>query len=132
MLNSLSTQKEQILEEVAMPYTFEILGVSPILYFFNQQQELIHKTPDAGVEYLGAYKCTLDSFLTSAETVSPKRGWQAEKVVETMIDFWVNNSDSIGYWKKRLTDAGKDNLLIARIADFNSLKTEFESLLGKK
>lgn len=114
-----------------MNYTFEILGVSPVLYFFNQQQEIIHKTPKAGVEYLGAYKCTLDAFIESVETVPPKPGWELDEVVGTMIEFWVKNSDSIGYWKGRLADAGKENLLVGRLADIKGLQAEFESLLGK-
>jgi hypothetical protein len=112
-----------------MQYTFDLLGVSPVLYFFNQQQEIIHQHPDAGVEYLGAYKCTLDAFLESVETVPPKRGWDLDQVVETMIDFWMHNSDRIQYWKKRLADAGNENLLIGRVADIKGLRAKFDSLL---
>jgi hypothetical protein len=53
-------------------------------------------------------------------------------VVDTVVKFWLNNSDSIQYWKNRLSDAGRDNLLVARVADIKSLKAEFESLLGDK
>lgn len=100
-----------------MKYTFEILGISPVLYFFNQQQEIIQKSPQSGVEYLGTHKCTLDALLESVETVPPNRGWDLERVVDTVIDFWVNNSESIRYWKARLKDAGSENLLVARLAD---------------
>jgi hypothetical protein len=113
-----------------MKYTFEILGVSPILSFFNQQQELQKHQP-IGVEYLGNRKCTLDSFVASVETVSPSRGWDVEIVVDTVINFWMQNSDSIQYWKRRLQDAGSENLLIARVGDIKSLQAAFESLLGK-
>lgn len=113
-----------------MNYSFEILGVSPVLYFFNQQQEIIHKTP-SGVEYLGAYKCTLDAFIESVEGVPPKQDWDFDEVVGTMIEFWVKNSDTIGYWKARLADAGKENLLVGRLADIKGLQAELESLLGK-
>ncbi|MBD1833910.1 hypothetical protein NDI37_06980 [Funiculus sociatus GB2-A5] len=114
-----------------MKYTFEILGVSPVLYFFNHQQEIIQKDPSIGVEYLGTPKCTLDAFLESVEVVPPKRGWDLEEVLNTVVDFWVNNSENIQYWNKRLKDAGRENLLVARVADFNSLKAEFESLFGE-
>ena len=46
-----------------------------------------------------------------------------------LIQFWLNNSDSITYWKSRLQDAGRDNLLVARLADIQSLRHDFESLL---
>jgi len=112
-----------------MRYTFEILGISPVLYFFNQQQT-VQKTPRLGIQYLGTHKCTLDAMLQSVETVTPKLGWDLQRVTDTVIDFWVNNSDSIRYWKARLNDAGNENLLIARVADSKSLRAAFESLLG--
>jgi hypothetical protein len=60
-----------ILLEDDMNYTFEILGVSPTLTFFNQQQELLQQQQPSGVEYLANRKCTLDAFVASVETVSP-------------------------------------------------------------
>lgn len=113
-----------------MKYTFEILGISPVLDFFNHQQRLVQETASRGIEYLGTYQCTLDAFLKSVEMVPPKRGWEMDQVVDTVIQFWMNHSDGIRYWKARLSDAGKENLLVARVADIQSLKAEFESLLG--
>ena len=113
-----------------MTYTFEILGVSPTLAFFNQQQELLQQQP-FGVEYLANRKCTLDGFVASVETVSPGRGWDVDRVVDTVITFWMNNSESVQYWKRRLQDAGSENLLVARVGDIKSLQAAFESLLGE-
>lgn len=112
-----------------MKYAFDIVGVSPVLYFFNHQQTQ-QEPKGTGVEYLAAYKCTLDAFLESVETIPPKLEWNLDRVVDTVIKFWLNNSDTIQYWKVRLNDAGRDNLLVARVADIKSLKAEFESLLG--
>ncbi len=114
-----------------MKYTFDILGISPILDFFNYQQNLIQKIPAAGIEYLGAYQCTLDAFLESVETVPSKQGWEMDRVVDTVIQFWMNHSEGIQYWKARLKDAGRENLLVARVADFQSLRAEFDSLLDR-
>ncbi|MEG3843085.1 hypothetical protein [Microcoleus sp. herbarium14] len=114
-----------------MTYTFEILGVSPTLTFFNQQQELLQQQQPSGVEYLANRKCTLDGFVASVETVSPGRGWDVDRVVDTVISFWMNNSDTIQYWKHRLQDAGSENLLVARVGDIKSLQAAFESLLGE-
>lgn len=114
-----------------MAYTFEILGVSPVLYFFNHQQDLRQQTPAAGVEYIGSYQCTLDALIQSIETVPPDRGWHLDRAVDTVIDFWLSNAERINYWKRRLKDAGEHNLIVARLADFASLKSEFESLLDK-
>ncbi|MBE9096656.1 hypothetical protein [Tychonema sp. LEGE 07203] len=114
-----------------MNYTFEILGVSPTLSFFNQQQELLQQQQPSGVEYLGNRKCTLDSFVASVEIISPYRGWDVDRVVDTVISFWMNNSESIQYWKHRLEDAGSENLLVARVGDIKSLQAAFESLLGE-
>ncbi|UBF29222.1 hypothetical protein K9N68_16135 [Kovacikia minuta CCNUW1] len=112
-----------------MSYTFEILGVSSVLHFFNYQQEVLHQKKQTGVEYLGSYKCTLDDLIKSVESVPPKRGWNLDQVVDSVVNFWMNNTDSIYHWKRRLEDAGNQNLLISRLADYTSLKTEFERLL---
>lgn len=111
-----------------MVYTFDLVGVSPILAFFYERQELNQK-PAPGVEYLGNHKCTLDTFIESVQTVSPQRGWNVDQVVDTVIHFWMNNADSIQYWKTRLEDAGQQNLLVARVADIKFLRNTFESLL---
>ncbi len=113
-----------------MEYTFNLVGVSPMLSFFYQQQELNEK-PTQGVEYLGNHKCTLDTFIESVEKISPKRGWDVDRVVDTVIKFWMDNTDSIHYWKARLEDAGSENLLVARVADIKALRNTFESLLGE-
>lgn len=111
-----------------MKYTFDLVGISPILSFFYQQQELQDKS-SFGVEYVGNQKCSLDTFIASVEQVSPDRGWDLDQAVDSVINFWVNNSERVQYWKTRLNDAGQDNLLVARVADLKSLKTTFESLL---
>ena len=112
-----------------MKYTFDILGVSPVLDFFNQQQQLV-QMPHLGVQYLGTHKCTLDALLVSIE-ISLNRSWDLERVADTVIDFWMNNSDCIRYWKARLNDAGSENILISRVADIKSLQDAFELLLGR-
>ena len=112
-----------------MKYSFELLGVSPILTFFNEQQKLREEQPHAKVEYLANRDCTLDAFLGSVEDVCPQKGWPGDKVVETVINFWMNNADNIRYWNSRLKDAGNDSLLVARVADISGLRSTFESLL---
>lgn len=109
-------------------YTFDIIGVSPVLYFFNQQQEVLQKNLELGVEYLSSHRCTLDSLLESVETVTPKHNWNLDEVVDTVVSFWMKNSDTIDHWKSRLKDAGNDSVLVSRVADLQSLKTEFEHL----
>ena len=42
----------------------------------------------------------------------------------------MNNPDSVQYWNSRLKDAGKDNLLVARVGDIKSLRKSFELLLN--
>ncbi|MGB7439767.1 MAG: hypothetical protein WA919_01750 [Coleofasciculaceae cyanobacterium] len=110
-----------------MKYTFEILGISPVLEFFSHQQR---KTTN-GIEYLGTYQCTLDAFIESIETFPPKGDWELDKVVDTVIKFWVNHSEPVQYWRERLQNSGRDSLLVSRVADFKSLKSEFESLLDQ-
>ena len=114
-----------------MKYSFDIVGVSSILHFFNHQQQSWDHSEPQGIEYVGTHICSLDAVLESVEPVLPKWGWNKDEVVTTVIKFWMNNSDTINYWKSRLIDAGKNNLLVARVADIKALRTELESLLDK-
>jgi hypothetical protein len=109
-------------------YTFNIIGVSPILHFFNQQQ-IILQHPQIRVEYLPSYRCTLDSFIQAIELVSPQREWDFDQIVNTVVDFWMHNSEAVSHWKRRLEDAGSDSVLVSRVADLDSLRSEFEFLL---
>jgi plasmid maintenance system antidote protein VapI len=114
-----------------MNYTFDIIGVSPVLYLFHHQQQSRQSPEHQGVEYLGTHTCTLDAFLSSVESVRVNWGGNLDQVLETVVQFWLNNSESINYWKARLSDAGRDNLLVIRVAKIQALQAEFESLLGK-
>lgn len=109
-------------------YTFNIVGVSPVLSFFNQQQGRLEKNIGTGVEYVSSFECTLDALIHSVEMASPQQAWNLDEVVDTVVGFWLKNSDMIYHWKDRLQDAGKDSLLVSRVADIDSLKTEFELL----
>lgn len=113
-----------------MKYTFDLVGVSPVLSFFSYEQEL-QQQPLAGAQYLGAYQCTLDAFIQSVETVPTRRGWHLDEVVDTVINFWLNNAEQVNHWKRRLEDAGSENLLVARLADLNALRIEFEFLFSE-
>lgn len=114
-----------------MNYSFELVGISPILSFFNHQHSTQQQPNRRGAEYLGAYHCTLDAFLESVETVPPKRGWHLDAVVDSVVSFWLNNGEQINHWRRRLEDAGMENLLVARVADVQSLQQEFEALLHR-
>ncbi|MFN6566011.1 hypothetical protein [Dendronalium sp. ChiSLP03b] len=114
-----------------MKYTFDIVGVSPIWHFFNNQQQNIQKPYNQGVEYLGTQKCTLDALIETVEPVPVKWGWNSEQVIDTVVQFWLNNAETTRYWKARLNDAGQENILVARVADIAALQAEFETLLGK-
>jgi hypothetical protein len=112
-----------------MEYEFGLVGVSPVLSFFNTQQNLQAKSHQ-GAEYLGAYHCTLDAFIESVGTVPRYRNWNLDRVVDSVINFWLNNAEQVRHWKEQLEAAGTENLLIARVADLDALRSEFESLFG--
>ncbi|MBW4651943.1 MAG: hypothetical protein KME20_02630 [Kaiparowitsia implicata GSE-PSE-MK54-09C] len=113
-----------------MQYSFELVGIAPILNFFNHQYNTEAQRL-SGAEYLATHRCTLDAFLESAETVVPERGWNLDRVVDDVIEFWLNNAEQVNHWKQRLQDAGADTLLIGRLGDYKAMQIEFESLLGK-
>jgi hypothetical protein len=114
-----------------MNYTFDIVGVSPVWQFFNHQQQSQQQPKPQGIEYLGTHKCTLDALIETVEPVPIKWGWNTEQVLDTVVSFWMNNAESIRYWKARLTDAGNENIIVARLADITAIQAEFETLLNK-
>ncbi len=110
-----------------MSYNFELIGVSPVLTFFNYQQKL-EVNPKRSKTYLGSYQCTLDSFIESTQMIPKKPQWDWDKVVQTIIDFWLKQEDSIRHWKVELDKAEGQTLIIARVANLECLRTEFEQV----
>ncbi|VEP16417.1 conserved hypothetical protein [Hyella patelloides LEGE 07179] len=108
-----------------MSYNFEIIGITPILTFFNYQQEL-EINPQRSKTYLGSYQCTLDSFIDSTQMIPKKPQWNWDEVVETMINFWLKHEDSIRHWKIELESSQENALVIGRIANLECLRAELE------
>lgn len=113
-----------------MTYTFEILGISPVISLLNHQQ-VIQSPSQRDVEYLGVQRCTLDTFMTSVEGVSCQKDWNLQQVINTVVDFWISNPQVIQYWTIRLDEAGLENLLLARVGKLEALRNTFESLFDR-
>jgi len=111
-----------------MIYTFDIIGVATVLNFFYYQQQM-ETNPQRSKAYLGSYQCSLDSLIQSTELIPQKPNWDWDIVIETMVKFWLTHEESIQQWKHELETLGKENLLVARVANVRSLRSEFESLL---
>jgi len=115
-------------ENLVMIYTFDIIGVATVLNFFYYQQQM-ETNPQRSKAYLGSYQCSLDSLIQSTELIPQKPNWDWDIVIETMVKFWLTHEESIQQWKHELETLGKENLLVARVANVRSLRSEFESLL---
>jgi hypothetical protein len=113
-------------------YTFDIVGVSPILYFFNHQQEQAQKTEKTGVAYISSYNCSLDALIKSVESTQFEQDWQMDDLVQSVLDFWLDNLDSVKHWQRRLQDAGSDTILVSRIANDRALRNELEMMFRMK
>ncbi|HHP7230084.1 MAG TPA: hypothetical protein ACFCUY_04410 [Xenococcaceae cyanobacterium] len=111
-----------------MSYNFEIIGITPVLTFFNYQQEL-ETNPRRSKAYVGSYHCTLDAFIESTKMIPQKPEWDWDKVVETIIDFWLKHENAVKQWKSELDSVEADNLIIARVANLSALRSELEQLL---
>ncbi|MEB3358912.1 MAG: hypothetical protein VKK04_19460 [Synechococcales bacterium] len=114
-----------------MSYAFNIIGITPTLTFFNHQlktQQAEHQY--SAPEYVGAYRCTLDAFLESVETVPQKRGWDVDQVVDSVIQFWMSHGTQVRHWQERLADAGDRSLIVGRLATLTSIRSELESLFS--
>ncbi len=110
-----------------MGYTFEIVAVSPILNFFNQQQR-VESTPHRSRAYVGSYHCTLDSFIAATEQIHERPDWDWDAVVQEMVDFWMNHGDRVSQWRQALAQAEETSLIVGRVANFSSLRGELEHL----
>jgi hypothetical protein len=113
-----------------MPYAFNIVGVSPVADFFLQQTEILHQSQFVGIEYIPSYHCTLDALVASVEAISAHHHWDTFEVVDVVVEYWMQNVNTIRHWKRRLYQAGEGSLIISRIAEFDALRTEFEFLLN--
>jgi hypothetical protein len=111
-----------------MSYSFDIIGISPVLNFFNYQQK-IEQHPSPSKTYVGSYRCTLDAFIQSTELTPRKPDWDWDDVVGSIVQFWLSHEEAVQHWQDTLADAEDDSLIVARIANFESLRTELESLL---
>ncbi len=115
-----------------MSYTFNIVGVSPVADFFLQQTEILQQPQFAGIEYLATYHCTLDALVQSVEAMALINQWDTFEAVDTVVEYWMHNVDSVRHWKRQLYQAGEGYLIISRIAEFDALRTEFEFLLNQQ
>jgi hypothetical protein len=94
----------------------------------KKDKEMTRNVLRKTVEYVSSYHCTLDALIQSIETVPPERGWNLDQAVDTVVNFWLGNVEAVRRWQQRLADAGDQNLIIGRLADFKSLQAEFERL----
>ena len=115
-------------ERKLMSYNFDLVGVTPIWTFFKHQQQ-VERSPQRSCVYLGSYKCTLDSFIEATSTVYQKPDWDWEAIVSQMIGFWLQAGDRIAEWKLELERAEEGCLVVGRVANYSSLRSEFEGLI---
>lgn len=113
-----------------MTYQFEILGITPTLTFFNYQQ-MLENNPQRSKAYVGSYHCTLDAFIQSTDLIPEKPNWNWDDVINAMIKFWLKHSHHIAQIKMQLAtmENSSENIIVARIANLESLRQEFELLI---
>jgi hypothetical protein len=111
-----------------MAYTFELLGVSPLLTFFNHQQNN-EQNPHRPKAYLAAYRCTLDSFIEAIDDIPKRPQWNWNEVVEAMVQFWLKHEDQVRHCEQELPkNSPEPYLVVARVANLDALRYQFESL----
>ncbi|MBE9155406.1 hypothetical protein IQ265_00900 [Nodosilinea sp. LEGE 06152] len=116
-----------------MSYSFDIIGITPVLQFFNHQQQVEAKR-DRAQAYLGSYCCTLDAFISATEVVHRRPDWDWDAIVSTIVNFWLSQEKDVLHWKQQFAAAqddpnlGDQNLIVARVINYDSLRHEFETL----
>ncbi len=110
-----------------MTYTFDIVGVTPIARFVQFQHQFA-KQPNRSKTYLGSYECSLDGLINATKMIPQKPNWDWDQVLEEIIKFWVQSEAPIQHWKKQLQTVREESLLVARVANSEALRQEFETL----
>lgn len=106
-----------------------MLCIAPVLQFFQHQQR-VETTRKRSQAFLGSYCCTLDAFIEATEAVHRKPDWDWDAIVGTIVAFWLSQDTDIRHWKQQLAIAqGDQNLIVARVVNYDSLRHEFETLL---
>lgn len=111
-----------------MAYSFELLGVTPLLSFFEYQQKN-EQDPQRPKTYVGSYNCTLDSFIHAMDMIPEKPKWDWDQVVEAMVQFWFCHEEKVRACESDLTvDSEEPRLVIARVVNIEALRGNFELL----
>jgi hypothetical protein len=112
-----------------MSYSFDLMGVAPILTFFEYQQQA-EQSPQRGKAYLGSYACTLDSFIQSTQMVPHQPNWDWEAVVKEIVNFWLQHEDKVQACKQELVSSPEETIVVAKVVNFEAMRHEFESLFA--
>ncbi|MGB5595429.1 MAG: hypothetical protein WBM62_15515 [Crocosphaera sp.] len=112
-----------------MNYYFDIIGTTSILTFFNYQQRL-EQNKNRGKAYLGSYQCSLDGFIESVQNIPKKPDWYWDDVVSSIVNFWLKNEEKVRYWQDNFNSVDTETVIVARVANIQALRLEFESLLN--
>jgi hypothetical protein len=110
-----------------MSYSFKIIGVSPLLAFFNYQQQM-EQNPRRSKAHLGSYECTLDGFIQSTDLIPRKPDWDWDAVINAMVNFWLKQEDDINFWQQELQKSQKESIIVARVVNFEAMRQEFEDV----
>ncbi len=111
-----------------MSYTFDILGVTPMLTFFNYQQQ-VECNPQRSMAYLASFNCTLDGLIDATDLIPQKPDWDWDMVIGAMVKFWVHHESLVEQWRQEMISLGEQSLLVGRIANTQLLRQQFESLI---
>ncbi|NJN48518.1 MAG: hypothetical protein HC805_00215 [Alkalinema sp. RL_2_19] len=109
-------------------FTFDIIGITPILHFFNYQQKRQAASSNSGVAYLSSHRCSLDAILRTIDHTDFDPTWQTDELAKTVVNFWLGNLDSVTHWQDRLKTADHQTILVTRIAHTHALRHELEAL----
>lgn len=113
-----------------MSYNFDIIGISPVLQFFNHQQRL-ETHPNRSQAYLGSYSFTLDALIEATQSIHRRPNWDWDAIVGKMVEFWLSQEDDVRHWKSQFEAVqGGDNLIVARVINYDSLRHELETQFG--
>ncbi|MFN5116565.1 MAG: hypothetical protein ACK5FE_13085 [Cyanobacteriota bacterium] len=115
-----------------MVYLLQFCGVTdPLQLFYLEQRSgaTDGRSLPAGPSFGGFRPFQLDDLLTWATETARGRHWDSQQIQQTVLDVWMERSDVIRQWQRRLQQEPADRLLVAGLGTTQDWERRCEQLL---
>ncbi|MCP9917118.1 hypothetical protein [Cyanobium sp. ATX 6F1] len=108
-----------------MVYFLQFCGFSNPLQVFHLEQSAVARGP----AYAGFRPFQLDDLLDWALSAAQLRNWDADVIQSMVLAEWMERSEAIRQWQRRLRQEPSDRLLVAALGSEADWRDRCEQLL---